>query len=221
MTWLRRLFAWGSARREAEVPPAPPGAVLGDPPPQTGRVPVHAVGEAAAPPLPTDLPDGMLWLLQQFEGRRLAPYLCPAGIPTIGIGSTRYPDGRRVTMADPPITDAQAEAMALHDLREAAGDVDDMLGGVPVTRYQRAALALFVHNLGPGALADSTLLRRIRSGAAPDAAEQFDRWNKARDPRTRQLVPLKGLSRRRRAERHLFEGRAPALAWRRALEEFP
>ena len=42
MTWLRSLFAWGSARREAEVPSAPPGAI-----------PVHAFGHApAAKPAP-------------------------------------------------------------------------------------------------------------------------------------------------------------------------
>lgn len=179
--------------------------------------------EPAPPPrpAPSGMPDGIISLLEQFEGRRLEPYLCPAGVPTIGIGTTRYPDGRRVSMSDPPITNAQADAMALDDLREAAGDVDDDTKGIPLTRYQRAALALFVHNLGPGALAESTLLRMIRAGQVIYAAPQFDRWNKARDPQTRQLVPLKGLSRRRRAERYLYEGVAPAMAYRRALADFP
>jgi lysozyme len=39
-----------------------------------------------------------------FEGLYLRPYLCPAGVPTIGVGSTRYLDGRAVSLADPPIT---------------------------------------------------------------------------------------------------------------------
>jgi lysozyme len=199
-SWLRPRPA------QAAASPAPPAPIPAPPP---------------APATIAGLPDGVVWLLEQFEGRKLRPYLCPAGVPTIGIGTTRYPDGCRVTMADPPITAAQAEAYALDDLREAAEDANAMTKGVPLSRCQRGALALFVHNLGPGALADSTLLRMIRAGQIAEAAPQFDRWNKARDPRTRQLVVLKGLSRRRRAERLLFEGVAPAAAYRRALADFP
>ena len=36
-------------------------------------------------------------LCRQFEGFRSKPYLCPAGIATIGYGSTYYSDGRKVT----------------------------------------------------------------------------------------------------------------------------
>ena len=42
-------------------------------------------------------------LCKQFEGFRAKPYLCPAGIPTIGYGSTYYADGRKVTLQDEPI----------------------------------------------------------------------------------------------------------------------
>jgi lysozyme len=167
------------------------------------------------------LPTGILWLLEQFEGRKLRPYLCPAGVPTIGIGSTRHPGGRRVTMADPPITDNRAKAMARADLAEALEDVDDMLAGRACLPHQRAALALFVHNLGPGALQDSTLLRRIWSGELDQVPAQFDRWSKARDPRTRQLVPLLGLRRRRRAEAYVFQGVPPAEAYQRAMADWP
>ena len=46
----------------------------------------------------------LLPLLERFEGFRPKPYLCSAGVPTIGIGSTRYLDGRRFTLSDPTIT---------------------------------------------------------------------------------------------------------------------
>jgi lysozyme len=178
---------------------------------------------AAPPPIPPPraITPNILWLLEQFEGRKLTPYLCPAGVPTIGIGSTRHPDGRRVTMADPPITDDQANAMARADLAEALNDVDNILAGRACLPHQRAALALFVHNLGPGALQDSTLLRRIWSGELDQVPAQFDRWSKARDPRTRQLVPLLGLRRRRRAEAYVFQGLPPAEAHARALADWP
>jgi lysozyme len=182
--------------------------------------PAQPVVPAPLPALPDITPD-ILWLLEQFEGCKLRPYVCPAGVPTIGIGSTRYPDGRRVTMADPAITIAQAQAMAQHDLAEALEDVETMLAGAPSSQHGRAALALFVHNLGPGALQDSTLLRKIWAGATGEVPAQFDRWVKARDPRTRQLVPLLGLRRRRRAEAFVFQGVPPVTALRRAKEDFP
>lgn len=50
-------------------------------------------------------------LLKSFEGCVLHPYLDSAGIATIAYGSTYYPDGRKVTMNDPVITQAQAEQL--------------------------------------------------------------------------------------------------------------
>lgn len=218
LEFLARLFGAG---REA----APAAASTATPSPPA--IPVVAVGQApaAAPPSaarPAEIIPGLTDLLQRFEGVSLAPYLCPAGVPTIGIGTTRYPGGRRVTLSDPPITIDQARAFAAADLAEAAGDVDDMLAVRPLLPRQRAALALFVHNLGPGALADSTLLRLVRAGAADaDIREAFGAWCKARDPKTRQLVPLKGLRRRRRCEAAIWEGEPPDQAWQTAVRAWP
>jgi len=35
-------------------------------------------------------------LIKKFEGFSSKPYLCPAGIPTIGYGNTYYEDGTKV-----------------------------------------------------------------------------------------------------------------------------
>ena len=35
-------------------------------------------------------------LIKKWEGCKLTAYKCPAGVWTIGIGTTRYPDGRPV-----------------------------------------------------------------------------------------------------------------------------
>jgi lysozyme len=51
-------------------------------------------------------------LCRRFEGLFLQPYLCPAGVPSIGYGTTHYADGRAVTLKDPAITKAQAERAA-------------------------------------------------------------------------------------------------------------
>ena len=50
-------------------------------------------------------------LAQRFEGLYLSPYLCPAGVPTIGYGATYYEDGTRVTLLDAPITRERAVAL--------------------------------------------------------------------------------------------------------------
>ena len=52
-----------------------------------------------------------LELIKRYEGFRAKPYLCPAGVPTIGYGVTVYPDGTKVTLQDPPITQAKAPAI--------------------------------------------------------------------------------------------------------------
>lgn len=136
-------------------------------------------------------------LVKHFEGLSLDAYLCPAGVPTIGYGHT---DGVRLGQT---ITEAQAEKLLQADLTEAAADVDRLVT-VPLTDAQRGALASFVFNLGPGALASSTLLRLLNSGDTTGAAAQFTRWTKARVKG--ELVDLPGLVRRRAAEQALFQG---------------
>ena len=52
-------------------------------------------------------------LARMFEGLYLSPYLCPAGVPTLGYGATYYEDGTRVTLSDPAITRERAEELLL------------------------------------------------------------------------------------------------------------
>ena len=56
-------------------------------------------------------------LVKRFEGFRNKPYLCPAGVPTIGYGSTHYADGRAVTLADLPMSKEDAHALMEAELR--------------------------------------------------------------------------------------------------------
>ena len=48
-------------------------------------------------------------IIKRWEGFRPKPYLCPAGIPTIGYGTTVYPNGRKVTLQDKAITEQVAD----------------------------------------------------------------------------------------------------------------
>lgn len=140
--------------------------------------------------------DTGLALIRESEGCVLQAYPDPGsgGEPwTIGIGHT---GGVR-----PGDTCSEAQAMAW--LR---ADVVDAENGVsrtvrvPLGQHQFDALVSFTFNLGAGALASSTLLRRLNDGDTAGASAQFPRWVKA-GSRT-----LPGLVKRRARERRMFDG---------------
>lgn len=130
----------------------------------------------------------------KFEGLYLRPYMCPAGVPTIGVGATYYEDGRRVTMADPAIT--RERALQLLDWHIAQHFLPATVRLCPGadTPGRLAALVDFAFNLGHGALAGSTLRRRVNAGQWDDVPAQLLRWTRAGG------VVLRGLVRRRHAE---------------------
>ena len=139
-------------------------------------------------------------LCRKFEGLRLTPYLCPAGIPTVGYGSTRYADGRAVTLKDPPITAAQAGDLLLLTLRR------DYLPGVlkasPGLNNKPQALAAildFAYNVGVRAYAGSTLRRKVDAGDWAGARAELARWVRGGG----QVLP--GLVARRAAEAKMME----------------
>jgi len=129
-----------------------------------------------------------------FEGVYLRPYLCPAGVPTIGVGSTRYLDGRRVQLSDPPITREHAMVLLRHKvLTEFMPGVRRLCGAVDEPG-RLAALTDFAYNLGLGALKSSTLRRRILAGRWDDVPAELRKWVFAGGRR------MNGLARRREAE---------------------
>lgn len=142
-------------------------------------------------------------LISHFEGFYPKPYLCPAGVPTIGYGTTVYPGGRKVSLKDQPTTEEQAREYLSYDLIEAALDVMYLVH-VHLTQCQFDALVSFQYNTG--ALGKSTLLRLLNAGDYLGAAEEFLKWDKAADPKTKLKVALPGLTRRRKAERKMFLG---------------
>ena len=137
--------------------------------------------------------------LKSSEGLRLCPYLDSVKVPTIGIGSTFYEDGRKVTMQDACITEQRAEQLALHTLNSIflPGILRELK--VPVNQHQLDALASLVYNIGVGAFSTSTLLKRINSGAdRASISAAFLMWNKGGGK------VLKGLVARREREIALY-----------------
>lgn len=137
-------------------------------------------------------------LIQAFEGCELEAYLDVAGIPTIGWGHT----GPEVKLGQ-RITQAEADRLFDRDTDRFEAAVERLATRRP-SDGQFAALVSFAYNVGEGALAGSTLLRKHNSGDFAGAAAEFGKWNKARVGG--KLVPVKGLTRRRAAEAELYRG---------------
>lgn len=81
-------------------------------------------------------------LIKKFEGLRLWAYLDPAGIPTIGYGTIRYPNGQKVKLGD-EITEQQAEAYLLNERSKFAKKVDELVDIFPLNQNQFNALVSF------------------------------------------------------------------------------
>ena len=139
-------------------------------------------------------------LIKQFEGFRAKPYLCSAGVPTIGYGSTRYADGTPVSLRDPAITEAVASALFKDTLVIYEKAVTKAVK-IPLEQYEFDALVSLCYNIGVGNLASSTLVRLLNEDEPRiEVAGQFLRWNKANG------AVISGLTRRREAEREMFLG---------------
>ena len=139
-----------------------------------------------------------LEIIKRHEGLRLKPYLCPAGVPTIGYGATYYLNGESVDMSDPPITEVYAEFILNQMLHRYERGVIRYV--IPeINQNQFDALVSFAYNLGLGALKGSTLLKRVNANPCDENIKyQFKRWVRAGGR------ILKGLVRRRNEEAELY-----------------
>lgn len=130
-----------------------------------------------------------LRLLRDREGCVLKPYRDSVGVWTDGVGNTNgvVPNG-------PPITQEKADADLRRNLSLAEATINGQVK-VPLEQHQYDALASFIFNVGVGAFASSTLLRKLNAGDHEGAALQFDRWH----------IPPEIIS-RRNGEREQFRG---------------
>ena len=146
--------------------------------------------------------DEVLWyaasICRRFEGLYLKPYLCPAGVPTIGYGATFYQDGKKVSLRDKPITREQAEDLLMYHLKQYFLKEVLLLCYTLDTECKAASILDFAFNVGLGNLKISTLRKRILAKNWEDVPNQLMRWNKANGK------VLKGLTLRREAEKVLF-----------------
>jgi len=115
--------------------------------------------------------------MAEEEGIKLKPYKDSAGIPTIGIGCTYYPGGRKVTMKDAPLDNVLA-AWKLFDkvnnnylMTVYSTTRDD------INQNQFNALLSLCYNIGVGAFKGSTVLKLVNKNPNdPAITEAFYMW---------------------------------------------
>lgn len=139
-------------------------------------------------------------LIKGSEGCVLHPYLDTVHVPTIGWGSTVYENGARITMNDPPIDQARADALFTATLKQYVDGINAVVH-VPLTQSQFDALVSLAYNCGVHAVATyhgmmDKLNKRDYAGAA-DLFPAFDIAGGKHDP---------GLHARRLREQKVFNG---------------
>lgn len=137
-------------------------------------------------------------LCRRFEGLYLKPYLCPAGVPTIGYGATYYENGATVTLRDAPITRQRAEELLIWMIRTKYLPAVVKLCPNVDTPERLAALIDFTFNLGAGNLRASNLRKRVNAGQWADVPTELRKWVKGGGK------VLRGLVIRREAEAALI-----------------
>lgn len=139
-------------------------------------------------------------LCVRFEGYYSHPYLCPAGVPTIGYGATHYLDGRRVKMTDPPISKEAAYRLLLLMIERTylPGVLKVCPRLINESAEMLAAIIDWTFNLGAGNLRASTMAKRINAGAWEAVPAEIMKWDMAGGRK------LRGLTLRRQADADTF-----------------
>lgn len=109
--------------------------------------------------------------IKMFEGCKLTPYICPAGVWTCGWGST----GGDVIPGVPwtqEYADRRLKMDAVRFANETAKLCPDLKGNA------LCAIADFAYNLGTGRLRSSTLRKKLNANDIDGAAIELKKWTK-------------------------------------------
>lgn len=136
--------------------------------------------------------------LKRVSPGMFGPYLCPARVPTIGRGTTVWPNGRKVSMADAPITQARCDELLAFDIGKKYAPAVDRLRLPWKHGNQRSACISLAYNAGTAGFAKSTMAWLIRHKQYDRAALEFRKWIRGGG----RVLP--GLVNRRRDEESLY-----------------
>jgi len=112
--------------------------------------------------------------LMEWEGCELQIYKDAADLPTIGVGHLV----QKEEDFSKGITTTQAQDLLMSDLTRFEMAVNRLVT-VPLTQSQFDALVSFSFNVGVGAFAKSTLLKKLNAGLYAEVPIQLMLWTKA------------------------------------------
>lgn len=113
------------------------------------------------------------------EGFRASSYVPTQGdVPTIGYGSTVYEDGRRVTLADPPVTKERAlQIVKAHKSKDEAA-FQQSLPGVKLYQDEYDLYLDFTYQFGIGNWRGSSMRTHLLAGRYPQACQALLMWKR-------------------------------------------
>lgn len=136
-------------------------------------------------------------LIKQFEGFRARTYDDGVGVLTIGYGTT----GKAGVGINPiwgmTIDELEAEIYLQRAIDKFWDQIKNHISA-PINENEQAAFISLAYNIGPNAFKRSSALRFFNEGNKKKAADAILMWNKGGGK------VMKGLVRRRKAERKLF-----------------
>lgn len=124
-----------------------------------------------------------------LEGRRYIPYRDVAGVLTVCDGHT----GKDI-IPGKRYTDAECDALLDKDLKRVKAQVDPLIK-VSIPESERAAFYSFAYNVGTGAFARSTLLKKLNAGDHAGACNELKRWTYAGGKQWKGLVTRREIER--------------------------
>ena len=146
------------------------------------------------------IPKQAVEFIKKYEGFRANAYRCPAGIWTIGYGTTFYPDGKKVEEGD--VINTEDAIFCLYDFikkycLKQVEDIEKVIG--KLNDNQKTSIISLVYNIGSCAFEKSKCKKFILKNDIENACKNWD-WIKANGK------ILNNLIKRRNEEIKLFYG---------------
>ena len=136
-----------------------------------------------------------LEIIGNAEGCRRDPYICPADVLTVGIGSTEY-SGELIN-PNKRYSDLEIAERWKNDIKIAERCVNQYANGYYIPQGVFDAATSLTFNVGCGATSKSTMFRKIRNGDYIGACNELSKWVYSSGRK------LRGLEIRREKERSL------------------
>lgn len=124
-----------------------------------------------------------------LEGVRYQPYQDVVGVWTVCYGHA----GKDIILGK-TYTDAECDALLNQDLARVKAQVDPLIK-VSIPESERAAFYSFAYNVGTGAFAKSTLLKKLNAGDQAGACNELKRWTYAGGKQWKGLVTRREIER--------------------------